>query len=545
MDATGGAGGAGGGWVRRGGNPAAGSPTVPGLRMLRRLGAGSRGEVWLAQEEPGGDRVAVRVRGIAARGSADGPADGPAQARLARRAALLRRLEDPHVVRVRRLVDCLDGDRALVMDHAVGGSLADLVDVRGPLTAGEAATVVMPLARTMAALHRRGLVHGRLGPGDVLFTVDGRPMIADLGCGVLLGEASAEAEAQGSDDVRALGAVLRFALTGRTEPGDLPPVPDAARDRLLGLADLCTRPDPDRRPAPDDVARTVADMVRPLPVRLLGARAGAAGGASGLEPGGGWVPDAGRRAAPGAGLAPVATVRRPAGVADPPATASTALPATSVDLDLDRDADLDHRTDLERDADLDVRPTRRGRRAKAEPSRERTPWRRPLVAVGAPALLLITAFTVTRWPSAGSSPAVGDPSGSTAASSRPSGVEPVDRAVLRLAAGRAAAFRSASAAPLAAVDEPGSPALAADRRFVRRLQASGIRLLGLSFAVSPAEVVRHADGTVAVTALVTTSDHHQVGSDGSASVARADPRRVVLTLVPTPDGRRWLVRSVE
>ncbi|HEX2809567.1 MAG TPA: protein kinase, partial [Kineosporiaceae bacterium] len=197
-----------GGWLRPTGDPAAGSPHVPGVVMLRLLGVGGHGEVWLAEDLVSGDQVAVKVRrdqaaslpaprgeGPRGVGPGDDSADSAQQAaaRLNREVALLRRIDHPHVVRLRRVVDLPGGARALVMDHAAGGSLADLVAIRGPLEATEAATLSVPLARTLADLHERGLVHGDLTPSNVLFTADGRPMIADLGCAVVLGDATAEA----------------------------------------------------------------------------------------------------------------------------------------------------------------------------------------------------------------------------------------------------------------------------------------------------------------------------------------------------------------
>src|SRR4051794_9337704 len=172
-----------GGWARPGRDPASGAPAVPGTVLIRSLGAGGHGQVWLATDLVSGDQVAIKVcrpTGPASdppvEAAVDGAAgdgaagDGVAAARLAREVALLRRIDHPHVVRLRRVVDLPDGaGRALVMDHAVGGSLADLVDIRGPLPAGEAATVLVPLARTLGDLHERGLVHGDLTPSNVLF----------------------------------------------------------------------------------------------------------------------------------------------------------------------------------------------------------------------------------------------------------------------------------------------------------------------------------------------------------------------------------------
>jgi hypothetical protein len=123
--------------------------------------------------------------------------------------------------------------------------------------------------------------------------------------------------------------------------------------------------------------------------------------------------------------------------------------------------------------------------------------------------------------------------------------ESVAAAVHRFARGRAEAFRQVSESPLDAVDEPGSPALAADQALVTRLRAAGIRLDGLTFTIGGVRTAATRAGVVTVHAIVTTSAHLQVSVDGSRASTRvpaSTPRAIILTLVPAPDGRHWLVR---
>ena len=159
----------------------------------------------------------------------------PDDARTAREAALLARVDHPHVIRLRNVVECPDGTRALVLELAAGGSLAALVAARGRLGAGETVTVAVGLARTLADLHALGLVHGDLTPGNVLLAGDGRPLVADLGVAGVLGSAGGErwgtagfadpADGPADDparDVHALGALVRFCLTGSPAAGRTP-----------------------------------------------------------------------------------------------------------------------------------------------------------------------------------------------------------------------------------------------------------------------------------------------------------------------------------
>ena len=123
---------------------------------------------------------------------------------------------------------------------------------------------------------------------------------------------------------------------------------------------------------------------------------------------------------------------------------------------------------------------------------------------------------------------------------------PDPAAALRaIARARAQAFASASTAHLAAADEPGSAAMAADAAVVRALADRGWRLAGVTYAVGDVRVVRHGAGTATVVSRVTTSAHRRVTAGGTvlSHVPAEGPRQVTLTLVAVP-GSGWRVRAV-
>jgi hypothetical protein len=609
--------------------------------------------------------------------------------------ALLRRIDHPHVVRLRRVVDLPGGGRALVLDHAAGGSLSALVGCRGPLDAAEACTVVVPLARTLAELHERGLVHGDLTPSNVLFTTDGRPLITDLGSARIMGESVGEV--WGSDgyldpagnerpaptnDVYGLGAVLRFVLTGdpvAPEGGDPRGTSPAASGQggsmrgaaaesmpgdsrlnaLLALADLCTAPDPARRPDLLSVARIALAATPPAPVRLLPAQSP---GQAAMPPAGSPIepvadPSAGLSAAGlsadgasgvpadqsrqfrGAHAAPAdavtpraaessprsrpvvvridARLRRPRSAADagwtrpPPkraerisadaSTGALVVPRTQHDLQFSPVLGADTRSGsgpasrsssgraarsagppagcspvstaapgsgsdsaatrlrspVTAPGAVTGQPRRRDVRRRAPaPSRRIPPRGRQGWLIPGGVVLVAAAWWAISGnarPAAVSRPAPDRTAIRSARGAAPVSVaspalsrEPVGTALRRLAQGRAEAFREVSEAALTRVDEPGSEALAADRALVARLRAAGVRLEGLTFAVTdihPEEVSR---GVLTVQATISTSAHRRVSPDGArplAGIAAAAPRLVVLQLVPAPDGLHWLVRQ--
>ena len=158
------------------------APVVPGYVLEELLGRGGSGQVWRARPRSGGAPVAVKVL---VRGD---------PARQVREASLLAELDHPHLVRlhrvVRREVRGGPAEVSLVLDLLAGGSLATLLARRGRLRPGEVVTAIAPVAAALAQAHERGIVHGDLSPGNVVFTAEGRPVLTDLGTARLVGDAA-------------------------------------------------------------------------------------------------------------------------------------------------------------------------------------------------------------------------------------------------------------------------------------------------------------------------------------------------------------------
>lgn len=244
-------------------------PVVPGHTLEERLGRGGSGEVWRARPRGGGDPVAVKVL---LRGDPE---------RQVREAALLAELDHPHLVRlhrvVRRQVRGGPDQVSLVLDLLAGGSLATLLAHRGRLRPGEVVTAVAPVAAALAHAHERGIVHGDLSPGNIVFTAEGRPVLTDLGVARVLGQVAeagrevtppyvdpvvARGGAAGpASDVFGVAAAAYHALTGvppwnAASPADTLAV--AARGEVPDLALLAPE-------APAELVRVVSRGLSPEP----------------------------------------------------------------------------------------------------------------------------------------------------------------------------------------------------------------------------------------------------------------------------------------
>ena len=179
-----------------------------------------------------------------------------------------------------------DGRLVLVMVLADGGSLRDVVAIRGAVPLGEVVTALTPMATALAELHEAGVVHADVAPGNVLFTTDGRPMLADLSSAWLEDDGWPE-ESLGTSgftapevvlgrppvsasDVWSLGALVWYARTGGSDAAGLGRRPALAAGRWP-VAD-----DPDDEAGSDaatgtleDVTAAVGPELAPLVIRML------------------------------------------------------------------------------------------------------------------------------------------------------------------------------------------------------------------------------------------------------------------------------------
>ncbi|WP_233625318.1 protein kinase family protein [Actinoplanes sp. ATCC 53533] len=132
------------------------------------------------------------------------------------------RVIHPNLVGVYDAID--EGSRAYVVREWVDGeALRELVAQEGPLDPARATAIAHSIADALAAVHATGMVHGNVHPGTTLIGDDGRIVLAD---------ARADSADSTETDVRSVGGLLYFSMTGHWPHSEIrsSALPDAMRD---------------------------------------------------------------------------------------------------------------------------------------------------------------------------------------------------------------------------------------------------------------------------------------------------------------------------
>jgi serine/threonine protein kinase len=143
-------------------------------RILRKLGQGAMGEVFLAEDKELNRRVALKTPAIR-RGS-----DGKTIKRFLREARSAATIHHPNVCPVYDLGEC-EGRHFLTMKYIEGCHLAEWVRRQDEIPTELALRLVQKIALGLQAAHDAGLVHRDLKPANVMMSADQEPIIMDFG----------------------------------------------------------------------------------------------------------------------------------------------------------------------------------------------------------------------------------------------------------------------------------------------------------------------------------------------------------------------------
>lgn len=142
-------------------------------QIVRELGRGGMGIVWLATDVRLGREVAIKALPDAL------AHDTERLERFEREARLLARLDHPNIARLHGLEEH-EGRRYLVLEYVPGVTLEERLDA-GPLPIDEAVDVALRIARGVEAAHDSGIVHRDLKPANIRITPEGEVKVLDFG----------------------------------------------------------------------------------------------------------------------------------------------------------------------------------------------------------------------------------------------------------------------------------------------------------------------------------------------------------------------------
>src|ERR671933_1914662 len=195
-------------------------------RAERRLGSGGMAEVWCAEDDVLGRRVALKLLG------GRFAEDPEFRERFRREARAAAGLAHPNIVGIFDRGEW-DGTPYIAMELVEGRTLKDLVRERGPLPPEVAVNLTIQVLRALGYAHRRGIVHRDVKPQNVILDHEGQAKVADFGIarsgasemtetGTILGtvQYASPEQAQGQpvsprSDLYSAGIVLYEMLTGR------------------------------------------------------------------------------------------------------------------------------------------------------------------------------------------------------------------------------------------------------------------------------------------------------------------------------------------
>jgi serine/threonine-protein kinase len=255
-------------------------------RLERKLGGGGMADVWLAEDQELGRKVAIKMLH-------DRYANDPQFVeRFRREATHAAGLSHPNVVSIFDRGEA-GGSYFIVMEYVEGRTLKELIVTRGPCPVPVAISYVRQVLAALRYAHRNGIVHRDIKPHNVLVDHEGRVKVADFGiaragssqmteAGSIIGTAQylSPEQARGapvdeSSDLYSTGILLFELLTGKVpftgetpveiamkHLSQVPPAPSSIRSEIPHDLDLVVLRALAKEPA--DRYRSAKEMDRDL-----------------------------------------------------------------------------------------------------------------------------------------------------------------------------------------------------------------------------------------------------------------------------------------
>ena len=157
-------------------------------QLMRALGRGGMGTVYLAEDPLAGRRVAVKE--LRAPDGLPGAERETFIKRAMQEARNAARIQHPGVVTLYDVVPPSPQDEAmyLVLEYIDGGSFADEMERGGALTLRRVTEVGLQVLSALEAAHALSIVHRDIKPANILLTRTGQAKLTDFGIAYMAGD---------------------------------------------------------------------------------------------------------------------------------------------------------------------------------------------------------------------------------------------------------------------------------------------------------------------------------------------------------------------
>jgi serine/threonine-protein kinase len=240
------------------GSDLVGTVVADRYHVLRKIGEGGMGHVYLAEHVKMGRKSALKVMRPSA------VKDVEAVSRFNREASNASRISHPNVAAVYDFGETSDGIIYLAMEFVEGAPLTSLVEEAGALPPKRAAEIARQAAEGLAAAHDLGIVHRDLKPENLMIatTRDGNDLVKIVDFGI--------AKAAGNDAQKVTRTGLVIGTPDYMSPEQLAGDPIDSRSDIYSLGIVTFNMLTGKLPFPSDSAQESMIMRLTDPPKRLG-----------------------------------------------------------------------------------------------------------------------------------------------------------------------------------------------------------------------------------------------------------------------------------